>query len=209
MPKHLAKLMRAPAADITNTRVKSQLTAVEQDYRGTRITVATGDITKLQVDALVNPANSHLIMGGGVAGAILRIGGDQIQKEALKKAPVQVGKAIATTAGKLKGKYVIHAPTMTRPAMATNRENIKLATRAALECARQLSVKSVAFPGMGTGVGGLNLEETTEAMIAQIKKHIESGTPLKNIILVGFNVDLTRAFERSLQKSFILGRARF
>lgn len=201
MPRHLQKLMRTPVADITSTRVKSQLTAVEQDYRGTKISIVTGDITGLQVDALVNPANSQLIMGGGVAGAILRAGGYQIQKEALKKAPILVGKAVATTAGKLKAKYVIHAPTMTRPAMATNRENVKLATRAALECARQLSVKSVAFPGMGTGVGGLNLEEATDAMIAEVKKHVESGTPLKNIILVGFNADLKRAFERSLQKS--------
>jgi len=193
--------MRAPTADIKNTQVKSQLTSVEQDYRGTKISIATGDITKLQVDALVNPANSHLIMGGGVAGAMLRAGGNQIQKEALKKAPIQVGKAIATTAGKLKAKYVIHAPTMTRPAMATNRENVKLATRAALECARQVSAKSVAFPGMGTGVGGLNVDEAAEAMVAEIKKHVDSGTPLKNIILVGFNADLTRAFERSLRKS--------
>jgi O-acetyl-ADP-ribose deacetylase (regulator of RNase III) len=182
--------------------VKSQLTAVEQDYRGTKISVTTGDITKLQVDALVNPANSQLIMGGGVAGAILRAGGDQIQKEALKRAPVPVGKAVATTTGKLKTKYVIHAPTMTRPAMATNRENVRLATRAALECAKQLSVKSVAFPGMGTGVGGLNLEKAAEIMLTEIKKHIESGTCLNHIILVGFSADLTLAFERALQKSF-------
>ena len=177
------------------------MTAVEQYYRGTKISVATGDITKLEIDVLVNPANSQLIMGGGVAGAILRTGGDQIQNEALKKAPIPVGKAIATTAGKLKAKYVIHAPTMTRPAMATNKENVKLATRAALECARQLNAKSVAFPGMGTGVGGLNLEEATDVMIAEIKKHVDSGTPTRNIILVGFNADLKRAFERSLQKS--------
>jgi O-acetyl-ADP-ribose deacetylase (regulator of RNase III) len=193
--------MRAPTTDRTDTQVRSQLAAVEQDYRGTKISVATGDITGLQVDALVNPANSQLVMGGGVAGAILRAGGDQIQKEALKKAPIPVGKAIATTAGKLKAKYVIHAPTMTRPAMATIRENVKLATRAALECARQLNANSVAFPGMGTGVGGLDLEEATEVMIAEIKKHVDSGSPLKNIILVGFNADLKRAFERSLQKS--------
>ena len=181
--------------------MKSQLTAVEQDYRGTKISVATGDITKLQVDALVNPANSQLIMGGGVAGAILRAGGDQIQKEALKKAPVPVGKAVATTAGKLKAKYVIHAPTMTRPAMATDRENVRLATRVALECAKQLSVKSVAFPGMGTGVGGVDPEEAAEGMIAEIKMHIELGTSLNGVILVGFSADLAHAFERSLQKS--------
>lgn len=172
----------------------------ERVYENTKIRVVTGDITKMEVDAIVNPANSQLIMGGGAAGAILRAGGDQIQEEALRKAPVPTGKAVATTAGKLKARFVIHAPTMTRPAMPTSRENVRLATRAALECASQLGATSVAFPGMGTGVGGLNLEIATEVMIAEIKKHVESGTPLKNIMLVGFNADLARAFERSLQK---------
>jgi O-acetyl-ADP-ribose deacetylase (regulator of RNase III) len=82
--------------------------------------------------------------------------------------------------------------------MATNRENVRLATRAALECAKQLSVTIVAFPGMGTGVGGLNLEKAAEIMLTEIKKHIESGTCLNHIILVGFSADLTLAFERAL-----------
>jgi len=193
--------MRKPVADISTPKVKSHLTIEERVYKNTRITIATEDITKLKVDAMVNPANSQLIMGGGVAGAILRAGGDQIQEEALKKAPASVGQAVATTAGRLKAKYVIHAPTMTRPAMPTNKENVRLATRAALECASRLGVTSVAFPGMGTGVGGLSLEKAAEDMVAEIKRHIESGTSLKNIILVGFNTDLTRAFEKSLQKS--------
>lgn len=177
------------------------MATAERIYKGTKITVVTGDITKLEVDAIVNPANSQLIMGGGVAGAILRAGGDQIQREALRKAPAPVGKAVATTAGKLKAKYIIHAPTMVRPAMSTNKENVELATRAALESADQLGVKSVAFPGMGTGVGGLNVEEAAETMVAEIKKHVESSTPLKNVVLVGFAADLTQAFENALQKS--------
>lgn len=179
------------------------MTTLERVYKNVTITVTLGDITKLEVDAIVNAANSHLIMGGGVAGAILRAGGKEIQQEANKKAPVPIGKAVATTAGKLKAKYVIHAPTMERPAMPTSKQNVRLATRGALECARQLGVGSVAFPGMGTGVGGLNLEEAAEVMVAEIKRHIESGTQLKNIILVGFNTDLTRAFERASQKSLL------
>lgn len=186
---------------MANIQVKSQLTTIEHDYIGTKISIATGDVTKLEVDALVNPANSQLIMGGGVAGAILRAGGNQIQKEALRKAPIQVGNAVATTAGRLRAKYVIHAPTMTRPAMATNRENVKLATRAALKCASQLNIKSIAFPGMGTGVGGVNPEEAAEDMVDEIERHIKSGTHLTNVILVGFSADLTHAFENALQKS--------
>jgi len=182
---------------------KTPLTPTERVYKDTRIRVVTGDITKLEADAIVNPANSQLVMGGGVAGAILRVGGNQIQEDAVRKAPIPIGKAVATTAGKLKAKYVIHAPTMTRPAMPTNKENVKLATRAALECASQVGIASVAFPGMGTGVGGLNLEEAADVMVTEMRKHVESGTPLKNIILVGFSPDLTNAFERALQKVYL------
>jgi O-acetyl-ADP-ribose deacetylase (regulator of RNase III) len=107
------------------------LTTLERVYRGVTISVMSGDITKLEADAIVNAANSHLIMGGGVAGAILRAGGREIQEEANKKAPVSVGKAIETTAGKLKAKYVIHAPTMERPAMPTSKQDVRLATRSA------------------------------------------------------------------------------
>lgn len=173
----------------------------EQVYKNTLIKVIQADITKLEVDAIVNPANSQLIMGGGVAGAILRAGGDQIQREALRKAPIRVGQAIATAAGKLKAKHVIHAPTMTRPAMLTSRENAKLATRAALNCATQLGIKTLAFPGLGTGVGGLDPEEAAVAMIDEIKHHIDAGTKIKEIALVGFNAELTDAFKNALRTS--------
>lgn len=171
---------------------------IERVYKGTKITVVTGDITKLEVDAIVNPANSQLLMGGGAAGAILRAGGDQIQKEALRKAPVPIGKAVATTGGKLKAKYVIHAPTMTRLAMPTEKKNAKLATRGALECAQEIGIKTMAFPGLGTGVGGLNPQEAANAMVEEIKKHIEKGTAIKQVILVGFNVELTQAFKEAV-----------
>jgi len=175
------------------------LSILERFYKGVTITVASGDITKFEVDAIVNAANSLLIMGGGVAGAILRAGGKAIQEEASKKAPISVGKAVATTAGKLKAKYVIHAPTMERPAMSTNRQNVRLATRGALECAQQLGIGSVAFPGMGTGVGGFNVEEAANVMVDEIKSHVDAGTPLKQIVLVGFGSDLTQAFAKAVQ----------
>jgi len=174
------------------------LNTTERVYKGTRITVVTSDITKLEVEAIVNPANCQLVMGGGVAGAILRAGGDQIQREALRKAPIPIGKAVATTAGKLEAKYVVHAPTMTRPAMPTSRENAKLATRGALDCARELGVKSMAFPGLGTGVGGLDPQEAARVMVEEIKRHIETGTTLKQIVLVGFAADLTQAFKTAV-----------
>jgi len=179
------------------------MTEFEHSYKGVKILVEKGDITKQEVDAIVNAANSMLIMGGGVAGAILRTGGIEIQEEALKLAPVPVGKAVATKAGRLKAKYVIHAPTMERPAMRIPKENVQAATKGALECAEQLKIGSVAFPGMGTGVGGLRLEEAAEVMVQEIKSCIDKGTTLKQITLVGFTEDLTLAFQNALRTSML------
>jgi len=174
----------------------------ESTYKGVKIAVITGDITAQEVDAIVNPANSLMIMGGGVAGAIKRVGGKEIEDEAIEHAPVPIGEAIATRAGRLKTKHVIHAPTMERPAMHINEDNVRLAMRGALKCAEQLGIKSVAFPGMGTGVGGLNPEEAAKIMINEIKEHIDKSTSLKQIFLVGFTEDLTQAFEATITEAF-------
>ncbi len=174
---------------------------MEQTYRNVRIVVVTDDITKQEVDAIVNPGNSLMIMGGGVAGAIRRSGGKQIEHEAIRNAPVSVGKAAATGAGQLKAGHVIHAPTMRRPAMRTDTENVKLAVRGALECAERLAIQSIAFPGMGTGVGGLRLDEAATAMLEEIKTHIDLGTSLKEIILVGFSASAAQTFERAVDIS--------
>ena len=84
--------------------------------------------------------------------------------------------------------------------MSTNKMKVRLATKGALECAKQLGIRSIAFPGMGTGVGGLSVKEAAEVMVAEIKNHVESGTPLKKIVLVGFDSILTQAFEDELKK---------
>jgi len=172
---------------------------VDRLYKGTRISVIAGDITQLEVDAIVNPANSQLLMGGRVAGAILKAAGDRIQNEALTKAPISIGKAVITAGGKLKAKHVIHAPTMTRPAMPTSRENVRLATSAALDCARRLGIKNIAFPGLGTGVGGFDPNKAGKIMVEEIKKHIELGTSIERVILVGFSPQLTQAFENEVK----------
>jgi len=175
---------------------------IKRVYKGVEVTTLTGDITRQRVEVIVNPANSQLIMGGGVAGAIKRTGGEVIEEEALKQAPVPVGKAIATGAGRLEAKYVIHAPTMERPAMQIGPENVRLAVKGALECAARLKLESVAFPSMGTGIGGLAPEEAAQAMISEIKSHIEKGTSLKKIIFVGFRDDLAQAFSKEISESF-------
>jgi O-acetyl-ADP-ribose deacetylase (regulator of RNase III) len=177
------------------------VTSLERTYKGVRIVVLTGDITKQEVDAIVNPANSLLVMGGGAAGAIRRVGGEEIEDEAVKHAPVPVGEAVATRAGKLKAKYIIHAPTMERPAMHIGKRNVGLSVRGALKCAEGLGVRSLVFPGMGTGVGGLSLEEAARAMINEVKERIDKRTTLKQIVFIGFNEDLTKAFERAVKEA--------
>ncbi len=167
----------------------------------TTIEVLIEDITKLSVDAIVNPANSLMIMGGGVAGAIKRVGGVEIEEEARRYAPVPVGKAIATTGGRLKARYVIHAPTMERPAMRIGIKNVELATRAALEKAEELEIESIAFPGMGTGVGGVPYEEAAKTMVRTILEHIDRGTKLRRILLVAIDPELAHAFCRALEEA--------
>ena len=156
-----------------------------------KVEIIKGDITKVPANAIVNPANSYGYMGGGVAYAIKKAGGEEIEKEAIKKAPIPVGRAIHTTAGKLNAKYVIHAPTMERPAMRTTVDKVKKAVIAALNVAEELNLSSIAFPGMGTGVGGVKPLEAAKAM----KEAIEEKKPkIEKILLVAFDEELYRAF---------------
>lgn len=96
-----------------------------------QIEVIKGSILEVDADVIVNPANSLGLMGGGVAGVIKRFGGEEIEKEAVQKAPIPVGSAVLTTAGKLKFKGVIHAPTMEKPAMESSEEKVRKAVRQA------------------------------------------------------------------------------
>lgn len=161
-----------------------------------QIIVKKEDITKTQCDAIVNPANSGGYMGGGVAGVIKRAGGANIEKEAVQQAPIPIGKAVKTTAGTLSCKAVIHAPTMNRPAERTNEENVRAATLAALECADKNRFQSIAFPGMGTGVGRVPLDIAARTMV----EVIQSFHPkfLKKVYLVGINDAIINVFNKEL-----------
>ena len=171
----------------------------EFKIRNCVVSVILGDITQTQTDAIVNPANSRLVMGGGVAGPIKRIGGQMIEKEAIQKGPIRVGEAVATSAGKLKARYVIHAPTMPLPAMSTDLKNVKKATSAALRLARGLELSSIAIPGMGTGVGGVPAKDAAQTMVEAIRQHLSEGTTLRQIILVSIDKTLIYAFESVLR----------
>jgi O-acetyl-ADP-ribose deacetylase (regulator of RNase III) len=160
------------------------------------IFIEKGDLTKISCDAIVNPANSFGYMGGGVAGAIKRIGGLTIEKEAVSKAPIPVGKAIVTTAGTLSCRYVIHAPTMKQPASNIDVNNIKLATRAAFDLGVKLKLKSIAIPGMGTGVGGVPHSDAAK-VITEIVKEFEDK--FEKIILIDRNDEMIKSFHQFLK----------
>jgi O-acetyl-ADP-ribose deacetylase (regulator of RNase III) len=161
------------------------------------IQILLGDIAKIECDAIVNPANSHGTMGGGVALAIKRVGGQIIEDESVALAPMPVGFAIATTAGKLPCGMVIHAPTMMEPIERIGSENVRAATRAALECALDNGARTIALPGMGTGAGRVAPSDAACAMVEEARKFEEK---FEKIILVAKNDELYFAFRDCLER---------
>ena len=160
------------------------------------ISVVQGSLLEVQADAIVNPANSLGLMGGGVAGVIKRFGGEEIEKEAVSKAPIPVGSAVLTSAGKLPFKGVIHAPTMEEPAMETTEEKVRKAVRAVLELADRMGFESIAMPGMGTGVGRLPKDVSARAMIEEIRNFQPKN--LKRVILVDLDKQMVEEWKRLL-----------
>ncbi|NOZ23892.1 MAG: macro domain-containing protein [Planctomycetes bacterium] len=162
-----------------------------------KIEVVEGSILDLGVDAIVNPANSAGRMGGGVAKVIKKAGGREIEKEAMDKAPIAVGEAVLTTGGTLKARHVIHAPTMVKPAERTNVQKVRAATDAALKCADEAGLKSIAFPGMGTGVGRVKPEDAAQCMVEAIRGF--EGTALRKVVLVDMSPEMAQAFREATE----------
>jgi O-acetyl-ADP-ribose deacetylase (regulator of RNase III) len=164
-----------------------------------QVHVAKADLTLLPVDAIVSPANSLGIMGSGVAGSIRRRGGDTIQHEAMACAPFAVGAAVVTSAGRLYAKHVIHAPTMEEPGTKIGVENVRRATRAALIAAAASGLETIAFPGLGTGEGGVDREEAARAMVDELRAHRQQKP---NVIwLIDVDDVMLHAFEEALRNA--------
>ncbi|UCF09297.1 MAG: macro domain-containing protein [Thermoplasmata archaeon] len=163
----------------------------------TMIHLKEGDLTEITADAIVNAANNQLWMGGGVAGAIKRKGGKEIEDEAVKKGPIPIGEAVATTAGKLNAKYVIHAAGMGTD-LRTDGNKIREATVNSLKRANELGIESIAFPSIGTGVGGFSMDSAADIMLRAALEHARGKTTLKSIIFVLYGKTAYEAFERVL-----------
>jgi O-acetyl-ADP-ribose deacetylase (regulator of RNase III) len=163
------------------------------------INIRQGDITQADVEIIVNAANNHLWMGSGVAGAIKRRGGEEIEKEAVSKGPVEIGQAVETTAGKLPYKYIIHAAGMGQD-LKTDEKIVKTVTMNTLLLADRLAVVSIAFPAIGTGVGGLLLESCAGAMLGAIRETSAGLKNLKRIDFVLFDKEGFDIFKNVLDK---------
>ena len=154
-----------------------------------------GDITALDVDAIANAANNHLWMGAGVAGAIKRAGGEEIEREAVAKGPIEIGDAVATGAGRLAAKWVIHGAVMGQD-LQTNSDLVRQTTRRCLEVADELGAESLALPAFGTGVGGFPLDECAEIMIGEARAFEPDS--LHEVVFAVFGDDARRSFEAGL-----------
>ena len=146
-----------------------------------RIELWNGDICELEVDAIVNPANLSLWMATGVGGAIKRAGGDEIEFAAVRQAPVELGESIVTTAGTLAARAVIHAVSLDR-VRRTSGPVIEQAVRSAMARAREMDARSIAFPALGTGVGGFPLEEAARVMISAVRDELERSPGIEHVI---------------------------
>src|ERR671910_1526075 len=152
------------------------------------------DITTLDVDAIANAANTRLLHGGGVAGAISRAGGPDVQAESDEKAPIGLGEAVETTAGDMPSRWVIHAATMELGG-PTSAEIIERATRSTLARAEELGCRSLALVAFGTGVGGFPLDEAARLMVSVARGH---AGRLERIVFAVHGDEAERAFRDAL-----------
>jgi O-acetyl-ADP-ribose deacetylase len=135
-----------------------------------QLDVVQADVTRLEVDAIANAANTELAHGGGVAAAISRAGGPEVQRESYERAPIGLGEAVETTAGAMPARWVIHAATMELGG-PTSAEVIERATRSTLAKAEELGCGSLALVAFGTGVGGFALDEAARIMVGAAREH--------------------------------------
>lgn len=164
------------------------------------ISIERGDITDFEADALVNAANSTLVMGAGVAGALKRKGGAIIEEEALRQGPIEVGEAVMTTGGNLIATHVIHAAVM-GPDLKTDAGIIATTTKAVLALADKHRLGTVALPAFGTGVGHIAPPVSADAMLGAVVEHLKVGkSTLKRVRFVLYLDDAYKAFTETLKR---------
>src|SRR5436309_14928576 len=161
------------------------------------VEVQQADITKLEVDAIANAANTALKHGGGVAGAIARAGGRAVQDESDELAPIELGEAVATSAGEMPASWVIHAATM-HLGGPTSAEIVRAATASTLAKADELGGRSLGLVAFGTGVGGFPVEEAAQIEVEEVRRHLAEGSGLERVVFAVLGEEALRAFEQAL-----------
>ena len=159
-----------------------------------KIHFVKGDITEMDVDAIVNPANTDLVLDAGVAGAIRAKGGPAVQEDCDRVGPAALGEAAVTTGGRLKALYVIHAASM-RAGGRASAESLRLAFHHSLQRAEERGLKSIAIPAIGAGVAGFPLEECARIMLTEMLDHLKSRTSLETIYFVLYDEAALKTFE--------------
>lgn len=163
-----------------------------------RLEVRDGDIAAVEVDAVANAANDRLWMGAGVAGALKRAGGDEIEREAVALGPIPLGSAVATSAGSLPARWVIHGAVMGQD-LRTDADLVRRTTRSCLQLADELGCRSLALPAFGTGVGGFGLAECARIMVAEARS-FEPQT-LERVIFAVFGGEAYDVFVTAVSDS--------
>ena len=161
------------------------------------IEVVEGDITELEVEAIANAANTELRHGGGVAGAIVRAGGREIQVQSDRLAPIELGEAVATEAGSLPARWVIHAATM-RLGGPTSAETIREATASTLRVADELGARSLGLVAFGTGVGGFPVAEAARIEVEEVRRHLAGDGPVERVVFCVFGAEARAEFEAAV-----------
>jgi O-acetyl-ADP-ribose deacetylase (regulator of RNase III) len=168
---------------------------------GTQLDLVEGDITDLEVDAIVNAANEELQLGSGVAGAIREKGGPSIQEECNRIGSTPVGTAVLTGGGKLKARHVIHA---VGPKMGEGDEDRKLqsAVRSSLALADRHGLKSLAMPAISTGAFGFPMDRCARILLTEVYRYLQGGTKLERVVVSLFDDDTFEIFKRELRRGF-------
>jgi O-acetyl-ADP-ribose deacetylase (regulator of RNase III) len=161
------------------------------------VEVLDTDVTTLDVDAIANAANTRLLHGGGVAAAIARAAGPELERESRERAPIGLGEAVETTGGELPARWVIHAATMELGG-PTSADIIRRATAATLERADALGARSLALVAFGTGVGGFPLEQAAQIEVDEVRRHLATGSRLERVVFAVRGEPARRAFEAAL-----------
>lgn len=164
-----------------------------------KIVLMQGDLTEMDVDAIVNAANNDLQLGGGVAGAIRRKGGDQIQRECDDIGSISVGEAAITSGGKLRARFVIHAASM-QLGGETTAHALRSSTAHSLRVAAEKGLRTVAFPAVGTGIAGFPLSECAHIMLRGVAEHLKKPTSFEKIYFVLFDAQALSEFEKVRSK---------